>query len=272
MEAIASVCTGAPTLPSGGMLGVPRMRKSSASQGLDPAVEAPFGRAAPGLFRGEALTSGPAGTVSNLFADLRCLRRGQLIAVNPERHLQGTRLLIDRSQGHGTWELYRLDQDFYMVAADGLYDTARLETVPGEGFVEFHLRLTGVLEMTLPGVADLLTVSGPRLLMLYQPPGIDVVERVVPERRDSGVSLYCRPRFLADLARANGLERWDLLEEIEQHPTTSVWHRQAELNPTLTYVGKSLLDSPYREGIRLLHAEAKALELLCEILAAAKQA
>jgi AraC-like DNA-binding protein len=246
--------------------------KRSASEGPNPTVEAPFGAAALGLFRREALATGPAGTMSNLFADLRCLRRGQLIAENPERHLQGARLLVDRSQGHGTWELYRLDHDFYMVAADGLYDTARLETVPGEGFVEFHLRLAGVLEMTLPGVAELLTVSGPRLLTLYQPPGIDVVERVVPGRRDSGVSLYCRPGFLADLARANGLGRWGLLEEIEQHPAASVWHRQTELNPTLMYVGKSLLGSPYQEGIRLLHAEAKALELLCEILTLAKQA
>ena len=246
--------------------------KPSASEGPDPAVEAPFGQPTPGLFRNAALATGPAGTVSNLFADLRCLRRGQLIAENPERHLQGTRLLIDRSQGHGTWELYRLDHDFYMVAADGLYDAARLETVPGEGFVEFHLRLTRSLELILPGVAQPLTVGGPRLLTLYQPPGIDVMQRVVPGRRDSGVSLYCRPSFLADLARANGLGRWGLLHEIEQHQGASAWHRQTELTPTLMYVGKSLLDSPYREGIRLLHAEAKALELLCEILTAAKQA
>lgn len=244
----------------------------SVSEGSDPAAETPVERSEPGLFRREALMTGPAGTVSNLFADLRCLRRGQLIAENPERHLQGTRLLIDRSQGHGTWELYRLDQDFYMVAADGLYDAERLETVPGEGFVEFHLRLAGVLEMTVPGESKLLTVGGPRLLTLYQPPGLDVLERVVPGLRDSGVSLYCRPRFLAELARANGLGHWALLEEIDQLPAASVWHRQTELTPTLMYVGKSLLDSPYRDGIRLLHAEAKALELLCEILSTAKRA
>ncbi|HVW69889.1 MAG TPA: helix-turn-helix transcriptional regulator [Steroidobacteraceae bacterium] len=235
--------------------------------GTTTAAEAPFG-----LFRREALATGPAGTVSNLFADLRSVRRGQLIAENRERNLQGTRLLVDRSQGHGTWELYRLDADFYMVAGDGLYDAPRVETVPGEGFIEFHLRLAGVLEMALPGVQGSLTISGPRLLTLYQAPGTNVVERVVPGRRDSGVSLYCRPRFLADLARANGLERWGLLEEIESHPQTAVWHRQAELSPTLTYVGKSLLDSPYHDGIRLLHAEAKALEVLCEVLANAKEA
>lgn len=224
-----------------------------------------------GLFRRETLTTGPAGTVTKLFADLRQVNRGELIAEHPERHLQGTRLRIERTQGHGTWDLYRLDQDLYVVAADGIYDTERLEIVPGEGLVEFHLRLAGTLEMTLPGTDVPLTVAGPRLLMMHQPPGIDVSERVMPRMRDSGVSLYCRRQLLAELAHRNGVERWDVLEEIEQLSADSVWHRQVALSPTLLYIGKSLLDSPYRNGIRLLHAEAKALELLCEVLGQAQK-
>ena len=234
-----------------------------------PSVGGGTATAPSGLFRCEALASGPARTMSNLFADLRCLSRGELIAENPERHLQGRRLLIDRAQGYGSWELYRLDRDFYMVAADGLYDAARVETVPGEGFVEFHLRLAGTLEMTIPGESRPLVVTGPKLLTLYQPPGVDVLERVLPERRDTGVSLYCRPRFLAELARATGLERWPLLEEIDAHQSTSAWYRQTELSPTLAFVAKSLLDNPYRQGIRLLYAEAKASEVLCEVVSAA---
>ena len=240
---------------------------NSVVDATDTAVESPGG-----FFRREMLATGPARTLANLFADLRHLTRGQLIAENPERHLQGTRLPIDRARGHGSWELYRLDQDFYMVAADGLYDSTSIEIVPGEGFVEFHLRLAGVLEMNLPGAAGTVRVEGPRLLTMYQPPGVDASERLLPGRRDTGVSLYCRPRFLAQLASATGVASWSLLAEIERHPSTSVCYRLSELSPTLAYVGKSLLDSPYRDGVRLLHAEAKALELLCEVLTAAKEA
>jgi AraC-like DNA-binding protein len=237
----------------------------SAGSGSATGPEARFG-----FLRRVALATGPAGTVGNLFADLRRLTRGELIAENPERHLQGTRLPIDRRQGHGSWELYRLADELYMAVADGLYDTALVEKVPGEGFIEFHLRLAGALELTLPGVAAPVTVSSSQLLTLYQPPGVDVLERVIPGGRDSAVSLYCRPRFLAALARDSGVERWELLEEIGAHRSTSAWYRQTELSSTLMYVGKSLLDSPYRRGIRLLHAEAKALEVLCEVLAAAQ--
>jgi AraC-like DNA-binding protein len=219
------------------------------------------------LFRGETLGSEPAATFANLFADLRRLNRGQIIAEHPERHLQGTRLLIDRTQGIGTWELYRLDTDLFVVAADGVYDTPRFEIVPGEGLVEFHLRLAGVLDLNLPGVPTPVKITGPRLLMLYQPPGIDVSEHVTPRVRDTGVSLYCRPQFLANLAARNGISRWPLLEEIDRHGSASVWHRQLPLSPALLHIGTSLLECPYQQGIRLLHAEAKALELLCEVLA-----
>ncbi|HEU5443083.1 MAG TPA: helix-turn-helix transcriptional regulator [Steroidobacteraceae bacterium] len=225
----------------------------------------------PGLFRREALSSGPAGTMTQLFADLRRVNRGELIAENPERHLQGTRLRIARTEGEATWDLYRLGPDLYVVAADGVYDSPRIETVPGEGLIEFHLRLAGTLEMTLPGSPQPVKVTGPRLLMMHQPPGVDVSERVLPKVRDSGVSLYCRRGLLAELARLNTITRWALLEDIDRHGGDSVWHRQFPLSATLLYIGKSLLESPYRRGVRLLHAEAKALELLCEMLASAQE-
>jgi AraC-like DNA-binding protein len=219
-----------------------------------------------GLFRRESLSNGPAGTVRNLFADLRHVSRGEIIAENPERHLQGTRLYIDRAQGHGAWELYRLDQDLYVVATNGVYDTTRVETVPGEGLVEFHLRISGSLQMSLPNCPEL-TVKGPSVLMMYQPPGVDVSERLMPRTQDASVTLYCRPGILNELAHRNGIERWPLLEAIERSGPDKVWYRQVEMSPMLLYIGTSLLESPYQRGIRLLHAEAKALEILCEIFA-----
>ena len=226
-----------------------------------------------GLFRREALSTGPAGTIGNIFADLRRMSRGEIIGENPERHLQGTRLHIDRTQGHGTWEFYRLDQDLYVVTADGVYDAPRIETVPGEGLVEFHIRLSGVLELSAPGWSESVTVTGPSFLVLYQPPGVDVSERVTEGMQDACISLYCGRGFLSELARRTGLARWPLLEKLgqhDEHDSKSAWQCQLELTPALLYIATSLLESQYRGGLRLLHAEAKALELLCDVMAAAQ--
>lgn len=223
--------------------------------------------AAIGLMRGESISNRPAGTMGNLFADLKALNRAEVIGDYPERHLQGARLSVDRAEGHGTWELYRLDRDVYVVAMEGAYDAPRSETVPGEGLVEMHLRLSGVLEMSLPGMAETLTVRGPKLLVMHQPAGLAVSERLLANRRDASVTLYCKPRIFDELARRSGIKKWQVLEAIERSDQQRVWFQVMDLTPTLNYIAQSLLDSPYQGSVRLLYAEAKALEILCDILA-----
>jgi AraC-like DNA-binding protein len=39
----------------------------------------------------------------------------------------------------------------------------------------------------------------------------------------------------------------------------------------MMYAGKSLLDSPYRDAVRLLHVEAKAIELLCHLMVESRE-
>jgi len=220
-----------------------------------------------GLFRQELIGCSPARTLTTLFSDLRGVSRCEFLGEDAERQLQGARLQIDRTEGQGSWELYRLGEEVYLVAADGIYDSARSETVPGEGLVEIHLRLSGVLEMALPGSRHPLVASGPCVLLLHQPPGADVVERVLPNQRDTGVSLYCRPCYLSNLVRRHAVSGWPVLEEIDAFRAQNrVWHRMIPLSPALMLSARSLLQSSYRGGIRLLHAEAKVLEILCEVL------
>jgi transcriptional regulator GlxA family with amidase domain len=66
------------------------------------------------------------------------------------------------------------------------------------------------------------------------------------------------------------MDHWQLLEELERHPKTAPWYRQHDLSPALQYIANSLLNNHHRSGIRLLHAEAKSLELLCELLSGAQ--
>jgi len=223
-----------------------------------------------GLFRQELIGALPARTTATIFTNLPRVNRGELIADDPVRHSQATRLTIERNQGTGVWEFYRLQSDVYVVAADCVYDTARIEAVPGEGLVEFHLRLKGELNLQFAGESRRLKVSGPQLLILYQPPGVDYTEEVVPGRQDTCVSLYCKPEFLANLVRRNGIGRWPMLADIEAHERPRVLWKVLPLSANMVLVAHSLLDNPFRKGVRLLHAEAKALDLLCEVLHSAE--
>lgn len=220
-----------------------------------------------GLFRQQLLGCSPVGTLANLFSDLRGVSRCEYLGEDSERKLQGARLQLDHTEGQGSWEFYRLGEDVYLVAADGIYDSTRSERVPGEGLVEIHLRLSGVLEMTLPGTSRPLVASGPCVLLLHQPSGVDTVERVLPNRRDTGISMYCRPSYLSGLVSRHAISSWQVLEGMSAaRVQKQVWYRMIPLSPALALSARGLLHNPYRGGVRLLHAEAKVLEILCELL------
>jgi AraC-like DNA-binding protein len=223
-----------------------------------------------GLLRGESSAAGAA-PLRELFSDLRALQQGEIIGEHPGRRLVGARLRIDRTKGHGNWELYRLDEDFFVVASDFVYDELPMETEPGEGLVELHLRLAGVLEMTVPGTAGVVTVKAPQLLMMYLPPGVAITERIRPRQRDASVTVYCGVKRLRELATQNRLGNAPLFEEFATLDERRVWFRMLELTPTLRFAATTLLESPYRAGVRLLHAEAKALEILCEVFTLLQQ-
>lgn len=216
--------------------------------------------------------------MQDVFSDLR-RQRVELIAEHPERQTEAARLMVDRKDGHGTWEFYRLEDDLFLVTGDLMYDAPRIERVPGEALVEFHLRLSGRLQMDLPipslaggspagGNAGTkpLVIEGPSMLIWRQPPGIEITESTASGLRDTSVTLYCKPQFLRALAARNGIAPSPLLDELERDESTSIWYRQLPLSAGLMYVGRSLLQNPFKGGVRLLHAEAKVLELLCELL------
>jgi len=221
----------------------------------------------PGLLRSALVSKQPAGTVRHLFANLRELTRGELIGEDPEHNAEASRLRVDRTDGHGSYELYRLDRELFILTIDCLFDTAREEIAPGEGLLELHLCLRGRLTMRLPHRSQPVVAQGPSLLLLYQPPGADMSERLEAGMRYTALSLYCRPSFLADLLRRNGIPDSPLLQSIAANDGSQVWHEKRPLGAGLHYVATSLLQSPYQQGFRLLHSEAMALELLCQVLA-----
>ena len=225
----------------------------------------------PGLLRSALVGLRPAGTLRQLFGNLRELTRGELIGEDPDRNAEASRLRVDRTDGHGSYELYRLDRDLFILTIDCLFDRVREETVPGEALLEVHICLRGRLTIQVPHSRQPVIAQGPCLLLLYQPAGADVAERLEAGMRYTGLSLYCRPSFLAQLLHRNGIAECALLRTIEEGDPHKVWHETRPLSAALHYTAASLLQSPYQQGFRLLHSEAKALEILCQVLSPAPE-
>lgn len=219
----------------------------------------------PGLLRSALVGHKPAGTLHELFGNLRELTRGEIIGEDPDRNAEASRLRVDRTDGHGTYELYRLDPDLFILTIDCLFDSVRQEVVPGEALLEVHICLHG--RLSLQTAQRRLDAQGPCLLLLYQPAGANVTERLEAGTRYTGLSLYCRPSYLARLLHRNGIRGCSLLDSVHEYDErSSVWHEIRPLSAALHHVAAGLLQSPYQHGFRLLHSEAKALEILCQVL------
>jgi len=148
--------------------------------------------AARGLFRDAV--AGPGRRVEDVFEHLGRHRNSRVVAEHPDRGALAARLDLDRSEGHGSWDFYRLD------AGD----------------------------------------------------------------RDASVSVYCSLAYLRSLLDRNGLAA-PVWFEPAAASDVAVRHTILPLSVGLMYVARSLLRNPFEGGLRILHAEAKVLELLCEV-------
>jgi len=176
------------------------------------------------------------------------------------------RLTLGPADGQGQYEFYRISDDFFVVATDAIYDAPRQEILPGEGLVEFHVKLSGHLSLRVPGEAAEVVVTGPRLLIWSQARGADTTERLEAGIRENSVSLYCRTDFLRGLLARDSITDHPLHVPLAATDRPAIWHRVRLLSPTAMHLCRCLLHNPYRDGLRLLYAEARALELLCELL------
>ncbi len=223
-----------------------------------------------GLFR--SIVAAPSRRMSDVFAALPQHHGSKILVRRPGQRTYAARLELDREEGHGAWEFYRLGPSLYVVAGDFVYDRTRIDRAPGEDLLEFHLRLSGTLNLGLPGEVPPLVVAPDSLLLLRQPDGVDVVDRVEAGVRDAFVSVFCSTAHFASLAERYGLAVPAALAFMAGGGVADVQHRLMPMNAGLLHVAHSLLRSPYEGGLRLMHAEAKVTELLCEVLHLAAQA
>ena len=217
-----------------------------------------------GLLRTEIGDPGLA-TMADVFGNLRKWQRLEFVADSSSGDAQAARLRLTQKEGHGWWMLYRLSSQIFAIAGNCIYDAPRLEPVLGEGFVQFHMQLAGRLDIAVPGGSDLVVVPGPRVLVWNQPSGIDTYENVAAGVRENSVTLYVRPEFLRGILERDCVYPHPILQRIVDDSQRAS-HLLRPLSPTCQHLARSLLHNPYRSAICLLYAEAKALELLCELL------
>ncbi len=211
-----------------------------------------------------------SGDSNSLVKTFECIRSGKRAPAvtqveDNDNVIYSSRLPLAPEEGYGYWEFIHLSPDLYLIATDFQYRETRVETVLGEGFLEFHFKVTGELLLELDA-ENRLSVRGPSLLIWNQPPGLSCKEWIVGGAHESSFTLYCKPAlFLRQL----GIDRKvmpGIISAFLDGKNDRIEYEIINLNPALAFSITSFLRSDFTSRFHLLHAKSKAYHLLCDAL------
>lgn len=206
--------------------------------------------------------------LTRLFRKLADRARFTAYCEYPERKLIGARMRFPKDVGDGHWDLIRIGRSLYVIVANVAHKRQRVVSAPSEGLISFHVRLSGEADLYLDQ-SNVLRISAPSLLVWHQPPGAVSVEGETARQRAEYVTLFCNPKqigaMLGEDAHSVSLRLSRFLDSLGGD--TRFQH--LPIDAEIMAAAQALCRSPFGGRLKLLHAEAKSLELICLILAAA---
>jgi len=211
--------------------------------------------------------AGRGRSLKEAFANLRVSPHVGWRCEFPERGLFGARIELDKSDGRGCFDFLEIRDSIYVVSENLVFADRRLEFLPGDGLLSFHVRLSGEVNLII-GRSMPLRVTGPSLLVWHQPDGAHASEWFAPDLHELAVTVFCRPEFIESGLLAESGTRVCYMERFLGKKAQSVNFCQLPVTSEILAATKDIANTPYEGRLRLIHMEAKALELYCLILSA----
>ncbi|MES2494743.1 MAG: AraC family transcriptional regulator [Pseudomonadota bacterium] len=187
--------------------------------------------------------------------------------VRPNDTLVGATHQIRTDAGNGHCGLVRLASDLFVLNTNLSFQKDALCPVIGEDFIELHFRLSGRLSLYPENEgAETVDVDKGSLLIWRQPQGMNIMERLEANERESSMTIYLRP---------SALERY-FGDYAASLPSTVAVGLGAESNglfflrmacyPRLIEQVRELWSIDIARSRGLVQAEALVMMILCEVV------
>jgi AraC-like DNA-binding protein len=161
-----------------------------------------------------------------------------------------------------------MGRSLYVITANVAYQRQGVLSVPSEGLMSFHVRLSGEADLYL-GPSNVLRITAPSLLVWHQPPGAISLEEESIRKRAEYITLFCDPRIIAGvIGREADTVSKRLARFLDSLGESTRFH-YLPIDADIIASARAVCRSSFRGRLKLLHTEAKTLELICLILAAA---
>lgn len=187
--------------------------------------------------------------------------------VRPSNTMVGASHRFQTDSEAGQCGLLRLAPDLFVLNTNMSFQRDALCQVIGEDFIELHFRLSGRLSLYPECVGlDTVDVDKGSLLIWRQPHGVDIMERLRADERESSMTIYLRPsaleRYFGDYATdlspdaAAGLAK----------DGNGLFFLRMACYPLLIEQVRQLWSLDFAERRGLVRAEALVMTILCEVV------
>lgn len=177
--------------------------------------------------------------------------------------LFGGKVPLEGGKPNEGWELIEAAGKAYIAVCNCTFPQERAELVLPEELTEFHFTLSGPVS-----VADVRSVSEANSLSIFIcRTGTKASYRVTcgkgPRR---SVALYVHNAFLERLMDGSCEQLGSMREELNAVAAEDVFMRRLPINQSLVELVERIISNPHNDQRRLVYAEAKCVELLCETI------
>lgn len=217
-----------------------------------------------GLYR--TAIAGPGRSLAEAFAHLERSSSVDRLLRHADQDVLSGRVSLTPQEGEGYWELTRIRNDLYIILSNFKYHSARHETVPGDGLVQFNFKISGDLtyDVRLPGP---LRFNRPGVHLWRQPHGIVMREWTAARAHERMITICIRPEFLIERFLAGNVQVSSQLQAFVSEPRGQIDFCELPMTSRMLDVIARLLANPYEGSLYLVYKEALVLELLCAVTA-----
>ena len=137
--------------------------------------------------------------------------------------------------------------------------------IPGEDFLKFHFKLSGNNTVRFSG-SDALNVRGGSLGVLIHPRGVDKLDAHSGGACENSLTLACRSDLLTQMLRLDPEALPRPIGAFASGKDPELYVRVMPLSARITKTVEEMFSCPYSGRFSHIHAEARALDLICMVL------
>lgn len=137
--------------------------------------------------------------------------------------------------------------------------------VPGEDFLKFHFKLAGNNTIRFPGGDEFNLRSGSMAVAIH-PRGVDKLDAHTRDASEHSLTFACRPALFTDTLRLDPEELPQPIRGFARGCDPELYLRIMPLSARILKTVEEMLSCPYSGRFSHIHAEARALDLICMVL------